>query len=533
MSLERERVPGHVKFPVGAAAIPFALLSAGLLVLSFPRFDLGILAWVALVPWLVVLEGRRPHAAFGLSFLTGISFFMGVFYWINVVSGFTAVDFLLLGIYLGSYFGLFGLALVLVTRRTALPLVLIVPAIWVSLEWLRSHAVELSLPWALLGHSQYANLPLIQIASLTGVYGVSFLIVLVNAVLADGAVAWLRRSSSPPRYRRVAVSAGLALLALVGSLLYGFAVLARPATAETLRVTVVQGNIPQALRWSAAFRQRHLDAHLRLTRAAARQDAPALIVWPETAVPAVLPQEPRLLGTFSSLAREANAHLVVGSAARPKLGPREIRRTYSFNGAFLLSPTGIAGQYHKIRLFPFGEYLPYAGFPWPSRIATQAGHFLPGQEHTTFSLNGARFAVLICWETIFPDLVRQFALRGAELVLNITNEAWFGETAAPYQFLAMNVFRAVENRIAIVRSANTGISAFIDPHGRVAGKVTDGSKDIFVEGYLTRDVPISRDRTLYTRYGDVFVYVNLLFTGGLLVVSFLTGVMTPWRRPTS
>lgn len=521
-----------MSMPVGALAVPFALLSAGLLVLSFPRFDLGFLAWVALVPWLVSLEGRRPRSALALSFLTGITFFMGVFYWINVVSGFTLLDFLLLGIYLGSYIALFGLVLVVVTRRTPLPAVLVAPAVWVSLEWLRSHAAELRLPWALLGHLQHANPPLIQLASVTGVYGVSFLIVLVNAVLAEGAVAWLRRGSSPIPYRRLALSGGVAAVALAATLVYGFAALARPAAGQTLRVTVVQGNIPQGLRWDGALRQRHIDIHVRLTQAAARQDAPSLVVWPETSVPALLTREPRLLGSLVALAREANAHLVVGSAVRPKVGPYEVRRAHTVNAAFHLAPAGLKGQYHKIRLFPFGEYLPYPSLPWPSRIASKAGHVLPGREYTTFSVDGARFAVLICWETLFPDLVRQFALRGAQLVVNMTNEAWFGETAAPYQFLAMNVFRAVENRIAIARSGNTGISGFIDPEGRVIGRVTDGSKDIFVEGHLTGDLPISRARTLYTRYGDVFAYLNLLVAGGMVAAALIPSLTASWRRPT-
>jgi apolipoprotein N-acyltransferase len=214
------------------------------------------------------------------------------------------------------------------------------------------------------------------------------------------------------------------------------------------------------------------------------------------------------LARFSELARATGAYLLVGSAERPKFRSNEVRTgAAASNTAFLIAPSGeIAGRYDKIRLLPFGEYLPLKQFSWPSRIASSwsAGEFRPGTRYTVFNLEDTQFAVTICWENIFPDLFRRFVKNGAKLMINITNEAWFGETAAPYQLMAMSVFRAVENHVSIARAANTGISVFIDPMGRIVSKVKRGGKDIFVEGYRVENVSVSSTNTFYTKYGDVF-----------------------------
>jgi apolipoprotein N-acyltransferase len=496
-----------------------AFISAALLVLSFPKLSLHFLAWIGLIPLFIALKGKSLRRAFALSFSMGMSFMMGIFYWINVIQGFELTDFILLGLFLGSYFGLFGLALNFISPRLRLSYVFIAPPIWVSMEFLRSHAGFLSLPWAFLGHSQYLNLPIIQISSFTGVYGVSFLIVMVNATLSEIILRWtaVHWDTSPQRSGVVLsglVSAGAIFL----SLIYGFFVMQSPSITKSLRVAVIQGNIPQNIRWSSRFQDQNLAKHVRLTREAVKDQQPALVVWPETAVRGSVTQNTDLAKIFFTLAEESNASIAVGSAERPKFGSNEQGRKKTSNSAFLISSGGeILGQYDKIRLLPFGEYLPFKTFPWPSRIASawNAGEFEPGSDYTLLNLGGVKLAVTICWENIFPNLVREFVKHGADLIVNITNEAWFGDTAAPYQFMAMNVFRAVENRVAIARAANTGISGFIDPVGRILGTVNKNNKEILVEGYLIKDLPLSQPGTFYTRHGDLFA---LLCLGVLLVM---------------
>jgi apolipoprotein N-acyltransferase len=192
----------------------------------------------------------------------------------------------------------------------------------------------------------------------------------------------------------------------------------------------------------------------------------------------------------------------------------------------MISPEGkIMGRYNKIHLVPFAEYIPYKDlFPWPSRFISKASNFIAGTEYTIFNLDGAKFGTLICWESVYPELVRQFIKNGANFMVNITNEVLLGDTAAPYQIAAIGVFRAVENRISVVRCANNGISCFIDPIGKIIGRVHDSNnKDIFVEGYLTEEIPLSQRRTFYTMFGDVFVYMNLFMAVFLIGLSFVKG----------
>jgi apolipoprotein N-acyltransferase len=492
-----------------------AFLSALLLIPAFPKFDLEFLAWVALVPLFIALKDQNLKSAFGLSFLTGICFLMGIFYWINVINNVTLIHFILLGVYFGAYFGLFGLALNFISRRTGMSSVFIAPLVWVSMEYLRSHAGVLGLPWALLGHSQYLNLPLIQISSFTGVYGVSFLIVMVNAALSEVILSSQGATQASTRYWPTLVKAAIVPVFLLGAtLIYGFSVISERVDRETISISVIQANIPLNLRMGPELRELNLQKHIGLSKEAAARSQASLIVWPETAVQGSLTQNANLLKMISTLAKEAQSHLLIGVSMRQKFGSRESKKKNRFNSAFLVSPSGrIVGRYNKIHVLPFGEYLPYKDFiPWPSSYASLAGDVMAGEEITLFDLNNVKFGVAMCWESIFPDLFRQFVKNGATFMVNITNEAWFEKTAAPYQFMAMTVFRAVENRVSIARAANTGISGFIDPYGRVIGKVSNGTQDIFVEGYLTTAIPISEERTFYTNHGDVFAYTNLVAT---------------------
>jgi len=501
-----------------------ALLSALLLIPAFPKFDLEFLAWVALVPLFIALKDQNLKTAFGLSFLTGICFLMGIFYWMNVINDFTLIHFILLGFYFGSYFGLFGLALNLISQRTGISSVFTAPFIWVSMEYLRSHAGLLGLPWALSGHSQYLNLPLIQISSFTGVYGVSFLIVTVNAALSEAILSWQGgRRTSTQHWSTVVKPVIVPIFLLGATLLYGLSVISERSDRETITISVIQANLPQIIRGQPGLRELNLQKLIRLSKEAAARSQASLIVWPETAVQGSLTQERYLLNIFSALAKETQSHLLIGVSVRQKLGRRELRMKNRFNSAFLVSPSGgIVGQYNKIHILPFGEYFPYKDFlPWPSSFALQGGDVMAGKEFTLFDLNNVKFGVAICWESIFPDLFRQFVKNGATFMVNITDEAWFEKTAAPYQFMAMNVFRAVENRVSIARAANTGISGFIDPYGRVIGKVTKGTQDIFVEGYLTMAIPVSEKKTFYTNHGDVFAYANLVATFSALAVSLM------------
>jgi apolipoprotein N-acyltransferase len=503
--------------------IILTLSAAVLLVLSFPSFNCGFLAWIALIPLFVAIRDKGIIRSFFLSFLTGIVFFMGIFFWINVIKGFTLWDFLLLGIYLGSYLGAFGILLIFITRNTGFPYVIVAPVIWVSFEYLRSHAGFLALPWALLGHSQYRYLPVIQISSFAGVYGVSFLIVTVNAALYEVISFFLTKQKAyiqkNPMPLKSTVLAGVMLLA---SLAYGYAIISGEQEETTIPVTVIQGNIPQDIKWKPEVLRNNFEKQVQLTVEASTEGPSSLVVWPESAVPGVLMHDMSVLKEISALSRDMKGGLIFGSSQRPKFGSKEFNKIHLFNSANLISSAGvIANRYYKMHLLPFAEYLPMKGtFPWPARFVDNADNYITGSEYTLFDIKGAKFGVPICWENIFPEVFRQFVKRGANFMVNITNEGWFQETAAPYQFVSMSVFRAVENHISVIRSANTGVSCFINPFGKIMGKVRKGDKDIFVEGYLTMPVPLSYKRTFYSLHGDVFAYTDIVFALLLTVLSF-------------
>jgi apolipoprotein N-acyltransferase len=485
-----------------------AFISALLLILAFPLFDLGLLAWIALLPLFLALRDKNPGCAFGLGLFAGTVFFMGAGYWMNVVPGFQLEHFLLLGLYLGFYWGLFALALNFLQRHSPLPFVLMAPMLWVSLEYLRVQAGFLAAPWALLGHSQYRYLPVIQVSSLTGAYGVSCLIVLANAALAEGACFWLSSSLGRSQGKALRPWQGLlaALFVIALTLAYGYDTISHPGETRKISLTVIQSNIPQKIKWQAKHRRETVAKCIRLSRQAWENGSTSLIVWPETALTAPLQQDYQIFTSIFSLVQEIQTPLLFGCSHRPKFLPNESSETRLFNSVILISTQGaIKEAYHKMHLLPFAEYLPYQDIiPWPQWLAAKTDYFTPGQTYTLFPWAGTKFGVMICWENLFPNHFRQFVWEGARFMINPTNEAWFGETAAPYQILVASVFRAVENRVAVARAANTGISCFINPYGQITGRVEENNKCIFVEGYLTGQIPLASSQTFYTTYGDIF-----------------------------
>jgi len=490
--------------------ILLSALSGFLLVLAFPKFNFEMVSWIALIPWLWALNKKSPLQAAYLSLLAGFVFFTGLLYWIYVVlteyghlPGPVSVFFLvLLTAYLSLYFSAFGFLLRWAEEKTGLPETLFAPPLWVSLEYLRGFLFS-GFPWGLLGYSQFLTLSMVQISDVTGIYGVSFIIVLVNVSLYR-LVAALSRTGIKPVLKELLAS-GI-ILAMTG--IYGqwrLAELDRKAQDENpYPVSLIQGNIRQDVKWEPQFQEETLRIYTDLTRQAKSQH-PDLIIWPETATPfffqAVLPYRDRIL----ELSQEMGVPILFGAPAFDRDGPK----ISYFNSAFLISPEKkILGRYDKIHLVPFGEYAPLAGVLGFTRdIIGAIGDFTPGKGVHNLALPWGKFGVLICYEAIFPELTRSFVERGAQFLVNITNDAWFGRTAAPYQHLAMATVRAVENRVYIARAANTGISAVIDSGGRVVQ-----STDLFTGEILSGRIKISKSRTFYTQFGDLFTYLCVGFS---------------------
>jgi apolipoprotein N-acyltransferase len=505
------------------AFLALAALSSLMAILALPRFDCGLLAWVCLVPLLFALRRVGVVAGAGLGLVFGWIFGAGTFAWLTVLSDMTAGRFCLLVTVFSLFYAVFGALYALASPRLGRWMVLGAPTLWVAIEYARASVGMFALPWNFLAHSQYRYLPVIQIADLTGVYGISFVLVVANQWVSEipNLVA-ARRSHGASRSLGLVQALTLAVV-VVATLLYGWHRLSAPPDAiEHVRVALVQANVSARSNMSSKEQMAHIAAYARLTRVAAAE-RPALIVWPSSSLPG--PLSFWMIRLYvDNVAQRAGAHLLVGGAGGDKFAPpRDGHLPYS-NSEFLIAPAGgLQAQYDKVRLTPFNEYLPLNGrIAWPRWITTLERSFVPGERYTVFQVAQARFGTPICWENAFADLFRRFVLDGANFMVSVTNEGAFGATAAPYQTMAMNVFRAVENRVAIARAATTGVSAFVDPKGAVVAKVTDQTgRDVFVPGVLVWDVPLAQKKTLYTLVGDVFARVATVAALAIVVLSVI------------
>jgi len=483
------------------------VLSGTLLVLSFPTYDLDFLAWIALAPLLIAIREKPWKTAFGQGWLAGLVFFVGTLSWvINAMHQYGKIPFpvsffvmLLLAGYCALFVALFAAILVALTDARGLLRPWTAAALWVALEWLRGHLFS-GFPWALLGYSQYHTLSVIQIADVTGVYGVSFLLVLVNALVArlvEALASRVGRGAKPIPFPWVTVALAAGLVAFVVD--YGYWRLDprnNPTNEHSLRIGLVQPNIDQAQKWDVAFRRQAIDRYKKLTAQVVQEVD--LVVWPEAATPFFFDVETDYREELLRFVRERGVPLLFGS---PALDSKSEGSPRLFNSAYLVSSTGtVLDRYDKVHLVPFGEYIPLKPvFFFLNKLVVGLGDFVPGSDPRVMSGPSGHLGVVVCFEVIFPNLVRQFVDRGADYMVTITNDAWFGRTSAPYQHFAMVVFRAVENRVPFARAANTGISGFIDAEGHILR-----TTDIFVEGALSGEVRIGGTRTIYTAYGDLF-----------------------------
>jgi apolipoprotein N-acyltransferase len=474
-------------------------------------------AWVALVPLLVALPGTRGWRALRLGYVTGAVSALGLLYWIALVvvqyGGIPLPVGIAIMVALCLVFALFPavfawtLARLVQTFGTAG--LLAAPVVWTATELLRAHTL-FEFPWCQLGYTQYRHLPVIQVASVTAVYGVSFLLVSASALLAFVTI------ESRPARRRAAV-VGLALL--LGGAWGGGAWAMSRSLPETgrLRVGLVQGGIRQEDKWLPERAMDNIDRHLRLTQEAAERGA-RLVVWPESAVPFLFDSNPPLAERLRATVMSRDVYLFFGNDDREHDGDGSSR---IYVGAKLLTPGGeLTARYHKIQLVPFGEYVPLqqlftVGGRFAAKVVQEVSDFSPGSEPVVAEVDGHLVGGYICYEAIFPGLVRRFAAEGAELLINITNDAWYGTTSAPHQHLAMAAFRAVENRRYMVRAANTGITAVVDPWGRILEPTA-----LFDRTVLVRDVPLIAQTSLYTRRGDLFAQACLAGALALLAATF-------------
>lgn len=489
-------------------AIILSILSGVALVFAFPPFSLGFLAWFALVPLMVALEGLGPKGGFAAGFASGAAFNLGAVYWVvhsmynygGVPVPLAIAVMLALVAYMALYWGAFGLLYSFAKGAGDLPRAVFAAASWVALEYARAHILT-GFPWVLIGYTQAPYAPLMQVADLAGVWGVSFALVASNAALAMCA-SCLLAGGGRDRLPVKALVAAVAVAVSVGS--YGAerikAVDREAAGWKQMRVGLAQGSIDQGVKWDGRFQQQTIDIYGKLTKEAAASGA-SLVVWPETAIPFYYDPDEVKAGQIGEIARQSGTYILTGSPAY-NYNPGANKVSY-YNSAFLMDPLGgTLGRYDKFHLVPFGEYLPLRGILPFEKLTAGIGDFTEGSGPVPVAYDGASLGTLICFESIFPEIARGHVMNGANLLVTITNDAWFGRTSAPSQHLQMSVFRAVENRSYLVRAANTGISAIIDPAGRVVKETGLYERTVVVGDARLRE----GRKTLYTEYGDFFAW---------------------------
>jgi apolipoprotein N-acyltransferase len=496
------------------------LLSAALQILIFPLPNLYMLCWVAITPLLIaLLRARQPRTlqlragikllpasllqAFGLGYGCGILWYAGTCYWIySVMHQYGGVNtpagigiLILFCLYLAIYHGIFGLLVSLLAGNGSFNLraLLLSPVLWVTVELARTRVT--GFPWGLLGTTQVDNVPLSRIASVTGVYGLSFEIMLVNAAFA---AAYLGQREKRKRLLPAAVIAAVILQA--GSFV------PLPAIPADHNAVLVQANVP--ILESSDWTKQYFNDTLRdLTEISLDSQAntrhPDLIIWPENPAP-FYNSDPLFRDAVSSVARQSNAWLLAGSIGIRNASATPNQPTEVYNSASLVSPTGEwVSRYDKIHLVPFGEYVPFKRiFSFAGGLTKEVGDFSRGTSRAPLDAGGTKLGVFICYESIFPDDIRQFANNGAQVLVNLSNDGWYGDSGAYAQHLKQSRMRTVENHRWLLLDTNTGLTAAIDPDGRIVASAPRKTRTALRAPYS-----LSSATTFYTRHGDWFAYL--------------------------
>lgn len=501
--------------------------SGCLLTAAFPKADIPFLAWIGLIPLFFAIRSVSVKESFRLGFIAGLIHYMTLMYWIihamNVYGKISLVlcvpVLFLFASYLSIYFA-FYTAIVTAYCQTPLKLAYLSPILWVALEYIRS-SILTGFPWELLGHSQYRFLHFIQISDIVGVYGVSFILVGTNgaiflSILGIFKKKWHQNSVTSHQWMLVLLTTGIVLTAIWG---YGKKQLSfyeNNPVQNRIQVAVVQGNIDQMIKWKPAFQKSTVEKYLSLTQQASKSE---LVVWPETATPFYFKYDIELTHMVLEGVKQKGAWLLTGSPSFEEQNGGFV----FFNSAYLIDPNGtIQHRYDKAHLVPFGEYVPLKEWlPFIGKMVEHVGDFKPGPVGKVLDVGTIKMGTLICYEIIFPYLSRAMVKNGASFLVNITNDAWYGTTSGPYQHFSLAVFRAVENKRPIVRSANTGISGFINAVGRI-----EQTTPLFQETTVVGEIAPSDVITVYCQLGDLFAKLCIVFMFIYITVTKIIGGRT-------
>jgi len=489
------------------------IATALLLAASFPNASLWPLAYIGLVPLLLWLAGKGYRQAFVGGALAGLVFYVITFSWFASltywVGGIVLLGVCLLFIFFSLFWGVIAVGYCFVSRRMPAGIIIALPSMWVLMEYIHNH-IFTGFGWGSLGYTQWNSLPVAQLASIGSVYSASFYLVGINTLICL-CISYGRRS----KWRQSLIAAAAVIAIGTAVMLWGSMRMQTPDLSSSLRVGVIQPNFSLDVKWSSEYQSHTFETQRMLTDIVVGKGA-ELVVWPESALYGFLIDE---TDAIAEIVRSHNVYLLTGSNHYERTGMRLEDAILYFNSAFLVNPDGKAlDRYDKKHLAPFGEYVPLAGlFPFLDKVVPQVADFTPGTKSTLFDVEGKKFCVLICFENSFPHLVRKCARSGADFLVQLTNDGWFGRTSQPKQDLAIAVFRAIENGATLVRGTNTGISCFIDPWGRISGVVrAPWGEIIFMRGTSVETISTVPHDTFYKTYGDVWILGCLILLAGVL-----------------
>ncbi|MGD9345609.1 MAG: apolipoprotein N-acyltransferase [Candidatus Aminicenantes bacterium] len=507
---------------IRASDIFWVVLSGATTALAFPKFNLAFFSWISLIPLFFVLSKKTPGKGFLTGWIAGTFFYAVLLYWIPAVpahyGGLSIPTSILIYVgfvcFLGLTWAAFSLCFTKIHNSFPVLSFFLVPFLWVSFEHIITHILT-GFPWGLLGYGQYKNLYFIQMASITGITGLSFVLVLFQSFF----VLSMKLGKKAPFF------AALALVILIH--VSGFVNIRdiQPGK-DSFSAAVIQGNVSSDIQWgNLTFEEVEslFNQHLRLSREASLKNND-LIIWPEFSVPLCFGCPYGIYQEFKNrlyqFVQESSCTLLLGTNEKAE---KEGGTEY-YNTSLLLKPDLSQSQYHKIHLVPFGEYTPYKKiFGFISRVTHAIGDITPGDKFVLHDYKGNKFGTPICYEIIFPDLVRKFTKNGAHFLVTITNDGWYGKSSAPYQHFSMAVLRAVENRRFLLRAATTGISGIVDPYGRILSR-----SELMTQTMLYNNITPLQKQTMYTKLGDVLPLISLTLAFIFLILAV---IKRPNERP--
>lgn len=485
----------------GILSFPVAFFSHEL----FHTVAVEFFAFFFLLPFFRVIKNQSPRRSFTYGIIMGMFLYTGTLFWItiamNYFGGLTLlVSFslmLLLCFYVALYVGVFAYSIRSLEKKLNVPCYYFAPFVWTILEYARTYVIT-GFPWCNIAYSQYLNLGFIQILDAVGIYGIVFVIILINSTLYMFIDISFIQKQKLNRFQKSYLVAAFIIVCSFYS--YGYQKLSHPITGQKLDIAVVQGNIAQDIKWDEADARRIINIHKNLTYKALEKKRYDLIIWPETALPWTLASDETHMPDWMHIEKSFSTPLLAGALTRDKKSNYEKLN----NSALLFSPEFmIIERYSKVHLVPFGEYVPLTAYLELGTLVAQSGAFSSGEGFNLISLGDKKFGTFICFESIFPDIGRAFKKNGADFLVELTNDAWFERTSALYQHLSMAVFRAVEMRLPLVRSTNTGISAFINRNGKI-----ESAPEAFTAVALDGSIMLQKTETIYERYGDWFFWLQ-------------------------